>query len=184
MDGVTLIREATATGLRLAVDGDKLVIRGPRQAEPVARRLIERKSEVLAALTCRPIDPPAPRTSGPAGDDPADWRDWIDERCAIRELDGRRDHVLAERLAWGEAIEEWCERHPVAADPSRCAGCGAPLDHDALDLPDSARVHFEAEREFACLIAYGVARRRRAATLAALGLLAPAGWNTERPRGI
>lgn len=36
MDGLTLIREARSAGLKLTADGDKLVIRGPRQAEAVA----------------------------------------------------------------------------------------------------------------------------------------------------
>jgi hypothetical protein len=50
MDGVTLLRRAREVGLAVAADGDKLVIRGPRCAEPVARLLIEHKPEVMAAL--------------------------------------------------------------------------------------------------------------------------------------
>lgn len=149
MDGLTLIREARAAGLRLAVHGDKLVIRGPRRAESVVRKLIDYKPEVMTALKLRAIDPPAPRTFGPAGDDPTVWRDWIEERCAIRQLDGRLDRVLAARLAWGEAIEAWCDGHPPAIDGTCCAACGKALGADVLDLPDGARVHFEREREFA-----------------------------------
>jgi hypothetical protein len=50
MDGLMLIEEARAAGLDVAADGDRLVIRGPKAAAPVASRLIERKPEVLAAL--------------------------------------------------------------------------------------------------------------------------------------
>jgi hypothetical protein len=50
MDGVRLLAEARANGLRVRADGDRLVIRGPRRAEAVAKRLLERKREVLAAL--------------------------------------------------------------------------------------------------------------------------------------
>ena len=50
MDGLTLLRRARDAGLAVAADGDKLVIRRPKRAEPVARLLIEHKPDVLAAL--------------------------------------------------------------------------------------------------------------------------------------
>jgi hypothetical protein len=51
MDGMTLLRRAHEAGLNVATEGDKLVIRGPRRAESVARLLIEHKPKVMAALT-------------------------------------------------------------------------------------------------------------------------------------
>lgn len=50
VDGVTLLRRASEAGLAVTAEGDRLVIRGPRRAEPVARLLIEHKPTVLAAL--------------------------------------------------------------------------------------------------------------------------------------
>ncbi len=50
MDGLALLSEATAAGLTVRVEGDRLVIRGPKAADAVARRLLEHKPEVLAAL--------------------------------------------------------------------------------------------------------------------------------------
>src|SRR5512136_2848221 len=50
MDGLALLSEATAAGLTVLADGDRLVVRGPRFAEPMARRLLEHKAAVLAAL--------------------------------------------------------------------------------------------------------------------------------------
>lgn len=50
MDGLSLLAEARRAGLRLEVDGDRLMIRGPRRAEPIARRLIEAKPAVVEAL--------------------------------------------------------------------------------------------------------------------------------------
>lgn len=50
MDGLSLLAEARAHGLKVRADGDRLVIRGPRQAEAVAKRLLERKREILEAL--------------------------------------------------------------------------------------------------------------------------------------
>jgi hypothetical protein len=50
MDAVTLLLHAQNAGLRVERAGDKLLVRGPRQAEPVVKLLAEHKAEVLAAL--------------------------------------------------------------------------------------------------------------------------------------
>ncbi|MBI4299114.1 MAG: hypothetical protein HY666_05065 [Chloroflexi bacterium] len=50
MDGVALLEKARTAGLKVWSQGDKLVIRGPKAAEPLALRLIERKPEIMAAL--------------------------------------------------------------------------------------------------------------------------------------
>jgi hypothetical protein len=50
MDEVMLLRRARESGLTVPAEGDKLVIRGPKRAEPVARLLIENKPKVIAAL--------------------------------------------------------------------------------------------------------------------------------------
>ena len=56
MEGLILLNCAREAGLAVAAEGDKLVIRGPRRAELLARLLIEHKPEVLAALA--PVMPP------------------------------------------------------------------------------------------------------------------------------
>jgi hypothetical protein len=94
MDGLTLPRRAREVGLAVAAEGDKLVIRGPKRAEPVARLLIDHKREVMAAL--------APAKGAEHPSDPEWWRrhylvrtiDW--ERCGVR-LES-----LARGIAWGE----------------------------------------------------------------------------------
>ena len=50
MDGLALLRAADAAGLTVNIDGDRLVIRGPRSADATARALLEHKPEVMAAL--------------------------------------------------------------------------------------------------------------------------------------
>jgi hypothetical protein len=176
MDGLALIREAEAAGLNVRVDGDKLVIRGPRLAESIARRLIAHKPKVLAALR-RPRTPAVP--VGTIADEATDWRELFNERAAMRQFKAGYGRRMAERLAWGECVEAWCEQHPALHAPTRCAGCGGVLGREVLDLPDGARVHWQANREFLCLVAYGDARRRRAvAALAALGLQPPIEWGT------
>jgi hypothetical protein len=68
MDIAALIQEATQAGLRLIPEGERLRIRGPKKADAIARRLLDHRAEVLAALC-----PPAGRMvcnapeSAPAG---------------------------------------------------------------------------------------------------------------------
>jgi hypothetical protein len=102
-------------------------------------------------------------------DDPAWWRDLLDERAAIRQFDGGYGHAEAERLAW-EEIE--CLRHRLFGERvSRdlCAGCLQPIaPAQALALDHGCRVHL------ACVSRYGRRWREAAATaLAALGLYPP-----------
>ncbi len=50
MDGLALLRTAAAAGLTVRLDGDRLVIRGPRSADTIARQLIAEKPAVVAAI--------------------------------------------------------------------------------------------------------------------------------------
>src|SRR5258708_5238849 len=50
MDSMMLFAQACAAGLTVETANEKLLIRGPRSAEPLARALIERKHEILAIL--------------------------------------------------------------------------------------------------------------------------------------
>jgi hypothetical protein len=63
MDGVTLLRRAHDAGLAVAAqEGGRLVVRGPRRAEPVALLLFANRASVIAALAAdwraRHRDPP------------------------------------------------------------------------------------------------------------------------------
>lgn len=51
MDRLTLLQEAREAGLRVAVQGDQLVVQGPRRLESIARRILAQKAEVVQALT-------------------------------------------------------------------------------------------------------------------------------------
>jgi hypothetical protein len=76
MDAVTLLLRAQKAGLRIERAGDKLVVRGPRQAEPVVRLLAEHKAEVLAALGTTPnFSRLLPLADGEPG---------VEEPCAAR----------------------------------------------------------------------------------------------------
>ena len=51
MAGMKLLEEARAAGLKVRVEGDRLIVRGPKSTERVARTLLEKKAEVLALLS-------------------------------------------------------------------------------------------------------------------------------------
>ena len=53
MDGLTLLQHARAVGLSITVEGDKLVVRGPRNAAATATELLTHKSAVLEILNRR-----------------------------------------------------------------------------------------------------------------------------------
>jgi hypothetical protein len=156
--------------------GDRLIVRaGP---VPVPGELVERlraaKPEIMAALAKAPTPPqqtpPAPER---AGWDAADWRAFYDERAAIREHDGKRPRVEAERLAWGETLVEWHKANASPPPAWQCAGCLRPIGGaPAMTLPDAARVHDVAG--YACLIAYGKRWRATAAKgLVGMGIEPP-----------
>jgi hypothetical protein len=95
MDGLTLLQEARAVGLKVMVEGDRLKIKGPRRAESFAKRLIAQKPVVLEALA----KPQVP-------DLPGEWHLLWDERAAIREYDGGLSRKLAEAYALADVLQE------------------------------------------------------------------------------
>ena len=58
MDALTLLDEAHAAGLSVRSDGERLVVRGPKQAEPIALRLLDAKPDVMAVLVENEVERP------------------------------------------------------------------------------------------------------------------------------
>ena len=104
------------------------------------------------------------------------WRDWYEERCAIRQYEAGYPRRMAEALAYREAINRWHRLNGAPTDPALCAGCGGLLSGgEILDLPDSARVHIDDE--WACLRVYRKRWCNEAVTaLAGLNVHPPEGW--------
>jgi hypothetical protein len=170
MDGLRLLRRARDAGLAVEVEGDKLVIRGPKRAEPVARLLIDHKPAVMAALV--PAEPPAPE-AGKRTPEPAWWRRHCLVRAINWELSGARPESRARGLAWGELMNEWHRCYGTRVPQWQCAGCGEPIGGlAALNLADGNRVHLD---KLDCLLSFGERWRGEAAAgLRAHGLDPPA----------
>lgn len=103
MDGLTLLRCARDAGLRVEAAGDKLLIRGPKNSEPVVKLLAEHKAEVLAALahTAHEAELLAPspwfeRVIPPVEGEPALELPWVARRGRVQELEGAFLHFCTE----------------------------------------------------------------------------------------
>jgi hypothetical protein len=170
VDGVILLQRASEAGLAVTAAGDKLVIRGPRRAEPVARLLIAHKPEVLAALV--PGKHSADRVGAVDRPPVADqtWQAHYSRGIVHWFLHGQRRWHEAEAIAYGELLIKWHKHYGARPDPRCCAGCGHELPGDGgLVLSDGAHLHLVGVRGVDCVIAYG--QKWRDAALVALGAL-------------
>ncbi len=164
MDAVVLLQKASAAGLVLRVEGDKLIVRGPRSAEPIVRLLTDHKPAVMAALASAPS---------------ARWLSRYRQSLAM--FRRFHDDVEAAGLAWGDVTTAWHKERGERVPAQQCAGCLEPIDSGAvLVLADGCRVHL---RDLDCVIAYGKRWRGAAArALEALGIPAPADAADAEPR--
>lgn len=179
MEGVTLLRQAREAGLAVAAEGEGLVIRGPRRAEPLARLLIEHKPEVLSALTSTEHPGDREYDKRDVIGDTAEWLDLFAARLAHWFARGQRRWHEAELIAFSECVLKWHQRHGRRLAAWRCAGCDAAIGGlaAALTLADGNRVHFD---KLDCLLSFGHRWRSEAiAGLQALGLDPPLDF--ERP---
>jgi hypothetical protein len=153
MDAIALLRRAHEVGLRVEPNGGKLMVRGPKKAEPVVKLLAAHKAEVLAALAREAVEA-------------STWQDRF-IALSFEWSIGARDWETAQRLAWGDLENHWHRTRGRRWPSWQCAGCDALIGGlAALDLPDGNRVHFE---NIECLITYG--RRWRGEAHA--GLVSP-----------
>jgi len=82
MDGVEVLTEAHAAGLQIHMDGERLIMRGPKRLASLAQHLLSHKAAILEIL------------------------ELFEERAAIMEYDGGLPHTEAERLAWACVLRE------------------------------------------------------------------------------
>ena len=86
MDGIALLRDACGAGLSVRAEGDKLVIRGPRSAESLAKQLLEHKAEILTHLRQWTESPSPPDYAATACVCPIPIGPTGPDRCTMCEL--------------------------------------------------------------------------------------------------
>jgi hypothetical protein len=146
MGGLTLLDRARAAGLSVTAEGKRLVIRGPKRADTIARELITHKVEVLAALGAPPPDPSVWRSVLPFW--PIPWRErW-----------GRRANELAksgirwpddEARAFAEVSAER-QNHPMPLAEAETTATTTPATTQTPYRParpkqDQGRLRLEAD---------------------------------------
>ncbi len=103
MDALALLQRAHEVGLRVEPAGDKLVVRGPKRAEPLVKLLAKHKAEVLVALAeaAHEAEPLAPspwfeRITSPARDEPGLELPCAARRGRVQDLGGTLLHFCVE----------------------------------------------------------------------------------------
>jgi hypothetical protein len=125
MSAAAVLRAAQAAGVKLAIDGNDLLLDAATMPPAsVVDALRRHKAEVVAMLR-----------SGRDGWSTEDWRLFFEERAAIAEFDGGLPRAEAEAQALACCIVEWLNRNPTPSTPGRCAWCGHAESRDAVVLP-------------------------------------------------
>jgi hypothetical protein len=174
-----LLDRLAEIGAVVKPDGDSLILRAGSNPIPgeLVSDLRRAKGEILARLhSLESASKNAARREVGDNFDTKSWRRHFTIRTIDWGLSSRWTKVEAERLAYGELLDEWRKLHGRRWPAWQCAGCDEPIGGpSALVLADEYRVHFDEERE--CLIRFGRRwRSEAAAALEAIGLDPPAGF--------
>jgi hypothetical protein len=115
--GAALIA-ARAAGIRLATDGDDLLLEAAAPPPAAVLDLLSRhKADIVRMLLPTEV-----------GWSAEDWQVFFEERASIAEFDGGLPRAKAEAQASACCLIEWLNRHPEHSPPGRCLACGG-RDH-------------------------------------------------------
>ena len=165
MTAVEAVRIARNAGVKIAVDGNDLVLDAEQEpSAEVLNALRRHKAEIRALLTAR------------SGDwSVEDWQAFYDERVGIAEFDGGLLREDAEWQTFNHCVVEWLNRNPASSPPGHCAACGlADRDGDVV-VPYGIDGHGHAWLHPACWRGWYQGRKATAVTaLVAMGIQVPA----------
>jgi hypothetical protein len=160
MDALALLYEAHAAGLKVAAEGDKLVVRGPKRAEAVARMVLANKAAIMAALAEAEFE------------DSTYWSHFLDHEVHALVAAGKsRDQAIG--AAWWRTMLRWYVQQGRHVAPWSCAFCGEVFSPNDLAVlyPSGERVHLSRD---GCLSGYGNRWRGEArAALVTIGMEPP-----------
>lgn len=105
MDGMKLLCQARQAGLVVFAQGDRLIIRGPRQAEELALKLLACKLLVLQALAMENSESRTVVVDPAPEDLPPPWRERWEERVHIMIHDGKVHQEHAEAIALADVLD-------------------------------------------------------------------------------
>jgi hypothetical protein len=110
-----LLAEAEAAGLSVRVEGEKLVVRGPRKAEELVRVILRRKAEVMAWLASSARDRPC--STAVAQDQLPSPPEAADERQLLVLMPNGDIKNIGSLAALPEEATHWCRLGDVSWIP-------------------------------------------------------------------
>jgi hypothetical protein len=163
MSAFEALQKARATGLRIVIDRDDLVLESHVPPPADVLDLLTLHKAAIVSLLC----------PGPDGWSGEDWRVYFDGALSKFEKDLQSD--LAEARAFAVCVSEWLCRNPVRSPAGRCAFCSESpglllpyLTGYAVHDPGHTWLHQE------CSLSWHLERRARALqALVELGLVLP-----------
>ena len=164
MSAAEALKAARAAGIKLAINGNDLLLEAASEPPAVVLDELSRhKAEIVAVL--RP---------GRDGWSAEDWQVFFDERAGIAEFDGGLPRARAEARALACRVVEWLNRNFVRSPPGRCLACdGGNHRHDPL-LPFGIESTGHAWLHSRCWPTWHAGRKAEAiAALAAMGIAEP-----------
>jgi hypothetical protein len=164
MSAAEALEVARATGIRIEIDGDDLVLEAPTAPPPGVLDLVSRHKAGIVTLLRLADDVWSAE----------DWQVFFGERAGIAEFDGRLPRPQAESRAFACCVAEWLNRNTMSSPPGRRTGCGCG-DHAHALLSHGAESTSYAWLNPRCWPAWHAGRRAEAiAALAAKGIAPPA----------
>jgi hypothetical protein len=165
MRTVEALNAARAAGVKLALDGDHLVLSAASAPPAAVLDVLSRyKAEIVSFLR-------------PGGDrwSADDWLTYFDERAGIIEFDGGLPRPEAEAQAFGCCVVEWLNRNPVRSPSGRCLACGNRDHHHDPLLPYGTEPRGHVWLHGRCWPVWYAGRKAEAeAALVAMGIGTPA----------
>ena len=159
------LKSARASGIKLRLDGDDLVLAAPAPPPDAVVDMLSRNKPGIVALL-------RPRRDGRSAED---WQIIFEERAGIAEFDGGLSRARSEALAFASCVVEWLNRNFVQSAPVRCLACGGgETKHDPLVPFGTERTGY-AWLHSRCWPSWHAKRKAEAvSTLLAMGLPDPA----------
>ena len=162
MSAAEALKAARAANIRLATDGNDLVLDAATAPPDAVVELLKRHKAGVMALLNAATD----------GWSALDWLAFYDERAGIAEFDHGLTRGEAETHAFNCCIAEWLVHNPVNSPPGCCLGCGNGAYGDDPLLPFGTQSAGHAWLHERCWIAWRAARMGEAIkALASMGIL-------------
>ena len=162
------LQAACAAGVKVAVDGEDLILEAAAPPPPVVLELLSRDKPKIVALLSPCKD----------GWTAGDWQGLFAKRIMLARDDGTSLRVDAEAQALNYCVIEWLNRHPIRTSPDCCCWCGGTERKENVLLPFGCESTGHAWLHSACWRQWHESRRAEAAAaLTTMGI----GVRTEFP---